>query len=66
MKEDFVKEMLLKTKQLTLRSIKVFQSLPKTEESKIIGKQFYGLRLLLVQITEQCVEQGVEQSIFQN
>lgn len=40
MKEDFVKEMLLKTKQLTLRSIKIFQSLPKTEESKIIGKQF--------------------------
>ena len=39
-KEDFVKEMLYKTKQLTLRGLKVFQSLPKTEEARIIGKQF--------------------------
>ena len=39
-KAEFVQEMLTKTKQLTLRSLKVFQSLPITDEAKVIGKQF--------------------------
>ena len=39
-KEEFIQKLLFKTKDLTLRSIKVFQALPKTEEAKIIGRQF--------------------------
>ncbi|MES2618208.1 MAG: four helix bundle protein [Bacteroidota bacterium] len=29
-----------RTKQFALRSIKVFQALPKTDEARVIGKQF--------------------------
>lgn len=39
-KEEFIQKLLAKTKDLTLHSIKVFQALPKTEEAKIIGRQF--------------------------
>lgn len=39
-KEVFVEEFKKRTKQFVLRSIKLFQSLPKTEEARIIGKQF--------------------------
>ncbi len=38
-KEAFIEEFKKRTKAFTLRSIKVFQSLPKTDEAKIIGKQ---------------------------
>ncbi len=38
-KNDFIEEFKKRTKDFTLRNIKVFQSLPKTEEAKIIGKQ---------------------------
>ena len=38
-KEAFIEEFKKRTKAFTLRNIKVFQSLPKTEEAKIIGKQ---------------------------
>jgi four helix bundle protein len=39
-KNDFVEVFKQRTKQLTLRCVRVFQALPKTEEAKIIGKQF--------------------------
>ena len=39
-KEVFVEEFKKRTKQFVLRSIKLFQSLPQTEEARIIGKQF--------------------------
>jgi four helix bundle protein len=39
-KDDFIEVFKKRTKQLTLRCIKVFQALPKTEEARIIGKQF--------------------------
>ncbi len=38
-KSAFIEEFKKRTKDFTLRNIKVFQSLPKTEEAKIIGKQ---------------------------
>lgn len=38
-KEAFIEEFKKRTKTFTLRNIKVFQSLPKTDEAKIIGKQ---------------------------
>ena len=38
-KNDFIEEFKKRTKDFTLRNIKVFQSLPKTDEAKIIGKQ---------------------------
>lgn len=38
-KEAFIEEFKKRTKAFTLRNIKVFQSLPKTDEAKIIGKQ---------------------------
>jgi len=38
-KEAFIEELKKRTKTFTLRNIKVFQSLPKTDEAKIIGKQ---------------------------
>ena len=39
-KEEFVEWMRNFTRQLALRSIRLFQSLPKTEEARILGKQF--------------------------
>lgn len=39
-KEDFIEVFKRRTKQFTLRCIRVFQALPKTEEARIIGKQF--------------------------
>ncbi len=39
-KGDFVEAFKKRTKQFTLRCIRVFQALPKTEEARIIGKQF--------------------------
>ena len=39
-KEQFIEEFKNRTKLLTLRSIKLFQALPKTDEARIIGKQF--------------------------
>lgn len=38
-KNAFIEEFKKRTKDFTLRNIKVFQSLPKTDEAKIIGKQ---------------------------
>ena len=38
-KEAFIEEFKKRTKTFTLRNIKVFQSSPKTDEAKIIGKQ---------------------------
>jgi four helix bundle protein len=38
-KNIFIEDLKKRTKEFTLRNIKVFQSLPKTEEAKIIGKQ---------------------------
>lgn len=38
-KTIFVEEFKKRTKDFTLRNIKVFQSLPKTDEAQIIGKQ---------------------------
>ncbi len=39
-KIDFINALKTRTKQFVLNSIKFYQSLPKTEESKIIGRQF--------------------------
>jgi four helix bundle protein len=38
-KNAFIEEFKKRTKDFTLRNIKVFQSLPKTDEAKTIGKQ---------------------------
>ncbi|GAB3173282.1 four helix bundle protein [Telluribacter humicola] len=38
-KSEFADTMKLRTKKLVLRHIKLFQSLPVTEEARIIGKQ---------------------------
>lgn len=38
-KSEFADAMKLRTKKLVLRHIKLFQALPKSEESRIIGKQ---------------------------
>jgi len=38
-KTIFVEEFKKRTKDFTLRNIKLFQSLPKTDEARIIGKQ---------------------------
>ncbi len=38
-KTIFVEEFKKRTKEFTLRNIKLFQSLPKTDEARIIGKQ---------------------------
>ena len=37
-KEAFIEEFKKRTKAFTLRNIKVFQSLPKTDEAKINNK----------------------------
>ncbi|GAB3746792.1 four helix bundle protein [Spirosoma pomorum] len=39
-KELFIEEFKRRTKEFVLRSIRLFQALPKTEEARIIGKQF--------------------------
>jgi four helix bundle protein len=41
--EDFIyrDELKQRTKQFTLRVIKLYQSLPKTQEAQIIGKQLF-------------------------
>ena len=39
-KDVFIEEFKKRTKLFTLRSIKLFQALPKTEEARIFGKQF--------------------------
>lgn len=39
-KEEFVESFKRRTKQFVLRSVRVFQALPKTEEAQILGKQF--------------------------
>lgn len=38
-KNNFIEDFKKRTKDFTLRNIKVFQSLPKTDEARIIGKQ---------------------------
>jgi four helix bundle protein len=38
-KIEFTSELLSRTKQFALRIIKLFQALPKTGESQVIGKQ---------------------------
>lgn len=39
-KRAFLDALQKRTKAFTLRSIKLFQALPETEEAKIIGRQF--------------------------
>jgi four helix bundle protein len=39
-KEEFVEKFRKRTKAFSLEALKLFQKLPKTEEAKIIGKQF--------------------------
>ncbi len=39
-KIEFVQQMQKRTKDFALRSIRLFQALPKTEEARIIGKQY--------------------------
>ena len=39
-KTEFVNQLQARTKHLALESIKIFRSLPKNEEARIIGKQF--------------------------
>jgi four helix bundle protein len=39
-KIKFIEAFKIRTKNFTLRSIKLFQNLPKTDEARIIGKQF--------------------------
>ena len=39
-KVEFVEGFKKRTKEFALRSIKLFQALPKTDEARIIGKQY--------------------------
>ncbi|GAB3735619.1 four helix bundle protein [Spirosoma lituiforme] len=39
-KEEFVESFKRRTKEFVLRSVRVFQALPQTEEAQILGKQF--------------------------
>ncbi|SOD93695.1 four helix bundle protein [Spirosoma fluviale] len=39
-KEEFVEDFKRRTKEFVLRSVRVFQALPKTEEAQILGRQF--------------------------
>ena len=39
-KIEFVQQMQKRTKDFALRSIRLFQALPKTDEARIIGKQY--------------------------
>lgn len=39
-KAEFVEWLKQFTKELSLRAIKLYQNLPKTEEARILGKQF--------------------------
>lgn len=39
-KQEFIEEFKRRTKDFVLRSIRMFQALPKTEEAQILGKQF--------------------------
>jgi four helix bundle protein len=39
-KVEFVKQFQSRTKQLALNAIKIYQTIPKNEEGKIIGRQF--------------------------
>ena len=39
-KETFIEEFKSRTQQYVIRSIRLFQALPKTDEARIIGKQF--------------------------
>jgi four helix bundle protein len=39
-KNDFVEQMRQRTNLFAVRSIHLFQTLPKTEEARILGKQF--------------------------
>ncbi|WP_262385570.1 hypothetical protein [Amniculibacterium sp. G2-70] len=53
-KIDQIEALKQRTKDFTLRIIRLFQALPKTEEARIIGKQL----LLLLQIIGQHAGQG--------
>ena len=39
-KVDFITALKIRTKEFVLSSVKLFQSLPKTDEARILGKQF--------------------------
>ena len=39
-KQEFIEDFKNRTKEFVLRSIRVFQALPKNEEAHILGKQF--------------------------
>ncbi|GAB4040304.1 hypothetical protein GCM10028809_64190 [Spirosoma gilvum] len=37
-KQEFIEDFKRRTKEFVLRSVRVFQALPKTEEAQILGK----------------------------
>ncbi|GAB3982217.1 four helix bundle protein [Spirosoma terrae] len=39
-KQEFIEDFKKRTKDFVLRSIRVFQALPQTDEARIIGRQF--------------------------
>jgi four helix bundle protein len=39
-KNEFIEQFKLRTKKFALDSIKFFQALPKTEEARVLGKQY--------------------------
>ena len=39
-KNEFIEQFKKRTKKFALDSIKLFQSLPKTEEARVVGRQF--------------------------
>jgi acyl-coenzyme A synthetase/AMP-(fatty) acid ligase len=45
-KIEFIEVFKKRTKAFALRIIRLYQTLPKTEEARIIGRQLYGLQLL--------------------
>lgn len=40
LREEFIEGFKRRTKEFVLRSIRVYQALPKTEEARILGNQF--------------------------
>ena len=62
----FAKQLKLRTKTFALRTIKLFQSLPKTDEAKIIGKQLIRSATSVGATVERLVGQGQKMNTIQN
>lgn len=65
-KVEFIQKFQVRIKKFALSAIDIYRQLPKTEEARIIGKQFLRASLSVGQITVLLAVQDQGLNSFQN